>query len=122
GLVGTDDVLFYAPMALGPGSPNTFYFGTSRLYRSVDRGDTMTAVSQAPISGTSPISAIGIGPANDNVRVVGLQNGSVFGTTTGANPLVNLSFPTPTNATSSATNRYISRVVIDPINANTAYV
>ena len=27
-------VLFYAPMALGPGNPNTVYYGTDRLYRS----------------------------------------------------------------------------------------
>jgi len=51
-----------------------------------------------------------------------LRNGNVFGTTTGANPLVNLSFPFPTNATGSTTNRYVSRIVIDPINANTAYL
>ena len=40
GISITDNVDFYAPMALGPGTPNTVYFGTDRLYRSVDRGDT----------------------------------------------------------------------------------
>src|SRR5438132_9222520 len=74
-----DNVLFYAPMALGPGAPNTLYFGTDRLYRSTDRGDTMTVVSQAPINsstclpntpGPCPISSIAIGPQGDNVRVV----------------------------------------------------
>lgn len=34
-----DDVNFYAPQALGPGNPNTWYFGTDKLYRSVDRAD-----------------------------------------------------------------------------------
>src|SRR5215471_12719252 len=56
GLVLTSNVLFYAPMALGPGSPNTVYFGADRLYRSNDRGDTMTTVSQNPL--TSPVSPI----------------------------------------------------------------
>src|SRR4030095_3741354 len=59
-----DAVLFYAPMALGPGSPNTVYFGSDRLYRSINRGDTMTVVSQASITNPggngSPISSIGI--------------------------------------------------------------
>src|SRR5256885_16118081 len=32
GLSLTDAMLFYAPMALGPGAPNTVYFGTVRLY------------------------------------------------------------------------------------------
>ena len=43
-----DNVNFYAPM-LGPGTPNSVYFGTDRLYRSSDRGTTMTVVSHRPI-------------------------------------------------------------------------
>jgi len=50
GLTGADTVLFYAPMALGPGNPNTVYLGTDRLYRSTDRGTTNTIVSQASIT------------------------------------------------------------------------
>ncbi len=121
GINVADTVQFYAPMALGPGTPNTVYFGTNRLYRSTDRGDTMTDVSGVLVAGVA-VSAIGISPVNDNVRVVGLRNGNVFGTTTGANPLVNLSFPFPTNANGSAANRYVSRIVIDPNNPNTAYL
>src|SRR5262249_32982587 len=76
------NVLFYAPMALGPGNPQTLYFGTDRLYRSVDRGDSTTVVSQAPIRSGVAISAIGISPQNDNVRIVGLVDGTVLATTT----------------------------------------
>ena len=122
GLTISDFVNFYAPMALGPGTPNTFYFGTDRLYRSTNKGDTMTVVSQGPFVASTPISAIGISPSNDNVRIVGLNNGSVFATTTAANPLPDTSFPIPANATGSTTNRYVSRAVIDPANSNTAYV
>jgi peptidase C25-like protein len=124
GINVADTVLFYAPMALGPGgagNPNTLYFGTNKIYRSTDRGDTMTAVSQTLVAGVA-VSAIGISPQNDNVRVVGLRNGSVFATTTGSNPLTNTAFPVPTNATGSTTNRHVSRAVIDPTNSNTAYV
>src|SRR5229473_1082458 len=73
-----------------PGTPNTVYYGSDRLYRSSNRGQTMTVVSQAPLiagSGGNPnvaISAIGVSPQNDNVRIVGLQNGKVFATTTGS--------------------------------------
>src|SRR5438067_2449814 len=45
GIAITDNVQFYAPMALGPGSPNTWYFGTDKLYRSTDRADTAPAVT-----------------------------------------------------------------------------
>src|SRR5205807_5197460 len=71
GINAADTVLFYAPMALGPGTPNTFYFGTNKLYRSTDRGDTMTIVSQNPLIAGVAVSAIGISPQDDNVRIVG---------------------------------------------------
>ncbi len=122
GIVGTNNVNFYAPMALGPGSPfDVVYFGTDRLYRSLDKGATMSGGSQPPldpsVSDTSigtPISSISISPQNDNVRLVGLNNGKVFATTNG--------FSTLTNITGSIPAKYIGRVLIDPSNSNTAYV
>jgi hypothetical protein len=127
GLTLTDNVLFYAPMALGPGSPNTLYFGTDRLYRSTDRGDTMTVVSQAAFSNVggigSPVSSIAIWAGGDNVRLVGLQNGLVFATSTGSSTMVNIThFAFPTNPNGSTTNKFIGRVAIDPNNKNVAYV
>jgi hypothetical protein len=125
GLNLSDNVLFYAPMALGPGTPNTVYFGTDRLYRSTDRGDTMTVVSQAPIvSGpVSPISTIAISPQDDTYRIVGLQNGRVWATSTGSSTLVEITSGLfPVNPNGSATNKFVGRAVIDPNNKNVAYV
>ncbi|PYS20896.1 MAG: hypothetical protein DMF72_19305 [Acidobacteria bacterium] len=126
GLSLTDNVLFYAPMALGPGTPNTVYFGTDRLYRSIDRGDHMTVVSQASISSPgitgSPISNIAIWPQGDNIRMVGLQNGQVWATSTGSSTLVNLASPAPANPSGSTTNKFIGRAMIDPNNKNVAYI
>lgn len=115
GIRCADTVLFYAPMALGPGTPNTLYFGTDRLYRSANQGTTMTLVSQGPFQAGVAVSAIGISPQNDNVRIVGLRNGGIFATTTGANPLANV-------RSASMPAKYVSRAVIDPNNPNTAYV
>ncbi|MBI1761579.1 MAG: Ig-like domain repeat protein [Acidobacteria bacterium] len=109
------NILFYAPMTLGPGNPNTLYFGSDVLYRSSNNGATMTKVSQEPIVSGVAISTIGISPQNDNVRVVGLTNGRVYATTTGATTLTNVtsaSFPV----------RGVGRVAVDPANSNTAYV
>src|SRR6266851_1689465 len=133
----SDNVLFYAPMALGPGTPNTFYFGTDRLYRSTDRGDTMAVVSQAPIVSTPcditglpcPISTIAISPSpgGDIYRIVGLKNGQVWATSTGSSTLVNItsgSFPVnPANPTNlNPVNKFVGRAVIDPNNPNIAYI
>jgi hypothetical protein len=107
-------VLFYAPIALGPGTPNTLYFGTDRLYRTANPTGRMSVVSQKPLVSGVPISAIGISPQNDAVRIVGLQNGKVFRTTTGSTTL--------TDVTPAGNTKYVARVVIDPNNQNTAYV
>src|SRR5436190_10390767 len=87
GISLSDPVNFYAPMALGPGNPNTVYFGTDKLYRSINKGDSMTIVSQ---TFPSIVSAIGISRTSDNVRIVGLNNGKVFATITGGNPLTDV--------------------------------
>ena len=109
-------VLFYAPLERGPGNPNTIYYGTDRVYRSDDTGATHTVVSQAPIQSGVAVSAIGIAPTDDNVRIVGLRNGELRGTTTGSATLTDLD---PSNV---IPNAFIARAVIDPTNANTAYV
>jgi MYXO-CTERM domain-containing protein len=111
GIGCAENPLFYAPLELGPGSPNTVYFGTDRLHRSADTGTTNLVVSQVF---AASISAIGISPQSDLVRLVGLANGQVFATTTGVNLLTDVTGPIP--------GAYIARAVIDPNNANTAYV
>jgi len=122
GISLSDPVNFYAPMALGPGNPNQVYFGTDKLYRSINKGDSMTIVSQ---TFPSIVSAIGISRTNDNVRIVGLNNGQptspttntmqVFATITGGNPLTDVT-------AAGMPSKYIARAVIDPNHPNTAYV
>ncbi|HZS28168.1 MAG TPA: Ig-like domain repeat protein [Candidatus Angelobacter sp.] len=120
GFTCTDSVLFYAPLTLGPGIPNTFYFGTDHLYRSVDSGTTMTPVSQTfgccePNSANNfRVSAIGISPQDDNVRLLGLTSGKVFATTAGANPMTDITGPW--------SPKFVARTVVDPNSKTTAYV
>jgi hypothetical protein len=115
GITCADSVLFYAPMVLGPGSPNTVYFGSDRLYRSSDGGANNFVVSQAPIVTGVPVSTIAIAPQDDNYRIVGLRNGQVWATTTGSTTLTNITGSWPVNV-------YVARAMIDPNNKNTAYV
>ena len=112
GITCTSVINFYAPLERGPGLPNSIYYGADRLYRSTDLGVNNATVSQIF---TSPISAIGISLQNDNVRIIGQNNGGLFGTTTGATTLVDLD---PTN---TVPNSAIARTVIDPTNVNKAY-
>ncbi len=116
GITCTGTIQFYAPLERGPGNPNTIYYGSDRLYRSADEGLSHTVVSQNPISSGSAITAIGISPQNDNVRLVGLSNGLLRVTTTGSSTL------TDADATNVVPNNSIARAIIDPNNASVAYV
>ena len=119
GITCADAVLFYAPLVLGPGSPNTVYFGSDRLYRSTNTGTLNTVVSQAPFAAGVPVSAIAVSPQDDNYRIVGLTNGSLFYTTTGN---TTLSVLDPTGITGVIPDKYVARVAFDPSDKNTAYI
>src|SRR5204862_4023554 len=81
----TTAVNFYCPTALGPGSPNnTVYIGTDRLLRSSTQGTANVTVSQAPLTSGVPLSSIAISPQDDNYRIVGLNKGALWFTTTGS--------------------------------------
>ena len=118
GIICADNVLFYAPMVNGPGNPNTLYFGTSRLYRSIDKGTTMTDVSgvlDTSRTPPAPISAIAIAPQSDDIRLVGTAAGRIYlSTTAGAT--------TMSDVTGAIPQRYVGRIAIDPTNPNVAYV
>ena len=111
GILLTDMVLFYAPMELGPGNPNTVYYGAGAVYRSANKGDAMPAVSQS--SATSPVSTIAVSPQDDNFRIFGRRDGSIFYTTTGANPMT---------ALAGIPAKFVARAKFDPSNKNTAYI
>ena len=141
----SDNVNFYPPLALGPGgvgNPNTLYFGSDRLYRSTDKGDNMAVVSQAPFVSTGcgdfgnlpcPLTSISISPTNDDLRLVSVTgrggesspSNRVFATITGSSTLTDISPTLPDNPNrdfTGASQKYISRVVIDPNNPNVAYL
>src|SRR5437879_13241221 len=79
----------------------------------------MTVFSQAF---TSVVSTIGISATSDNVRIVGLNNGKVFATITGGNPMTDVTATAATGTPGAMPAKYIGRSVIDPNNANTESV
>lgn len=115
GIACTGTVMFYAPIGLGPGNPNTVYYCADRLYRSADKGVTFTTVSQAPIVAGVAISTVAIAKQDDNYRIVGLTNGQVWATSTGSSILENI---TPAGAPAAP----VQRVYFDPNNKNIAYI
>ncbi|MEO8461039.1 MAG: hypothetical protein ABI451_10965 [Dokdonella sp.] len=115
----TTAVNFYAPTALGPGTPNTVYFGTDRLLRSSTSGTANVIVSQAPLVSGVAVSAIGISQLDDNYRAVGNNNGALWFTTTGSSVLTSID---PVGAGSMIPDFYIARAVFNPLDKNTVYI
>ncbi len=118
-------ILFYAPMTLGPGNPQTVYFGSDRLFRSTDQGTTMqmvgTGAANAPLQTGVAISTIGISPFDDNIRIVGMRFGRIFATHNGATVLTDITGNWPTGNVQP--RPFVSKVIFDPTDAtsNTAY-
>ena len=119
GISCSDATNFYAPMVLGPGSPNPIYFGSDRLYRSPTTGTGNVVVSQAPLVAGVPISSIAISPVDDNYRIVGNNNGALWFTTTGSSTLTSLD---PVGGGSIIPDFFVARMAFDPINKNTVYI
>lgn len=119
GISCNGSILFYAPLVLGPGNPNTVYYGSDRLYRSADSGQNHTVVSQNPLKSGVPISAIAIAPNDDGLRVVGLRDGSLFRTLNGSSVLEEID---AFGAGSTIPDAYIGRIAIDPADNNIVYV
>ena len=120
GIACTDATLFYAPMVGGPvasdsAGKNTLYFGSNKLYRSANIGTTMTAASQTLPGGNERVSAIGISPQNDAVRLIGSTLGKVYYSNTAGATMM-------TDVTGTLPARYVGRIAFSPTDQNTAYV
>ena len=77
-----------------------------------------------PPGATGALVTIGISPQNYNVRIAGTRKGLDFATTTGANPMIDVTSPAMPKPHPADPNqrRPVARAVIDPTNANVAYV
>jgi hypothetical protein len=95
------------------------------VWRSTNQGTNMTSVSQVLSPGPQgAVVTIAISPQDDNVRIAGTRDGKVFATTTGANPMLDVTHPSMPKPHPLDTNqrRAVARAVIDPTNSSVAYV
>ncbi len=110
------------PFLLSPHSREILYYGTNRLYRSFDRGDTWTAISEDLTSnreqGDVPfgtITSITESPKRFGVLFVGTDEGRVWGSRDGGNTWANLS-------KGLARDKWVTRVVASAFDEGTVYV
>jgi photosystem II stability/assembly factor-like uncharacterized protein len=109
-------IAFYPPFT-GNGVDQTLYFGTWRLFKSTNLGDTWFA--PAPDTDLTKderdvLSAIGVAPSNTNVIYTGSAKGRAMLSTDGGNHWLDI--------TSGLPNRSIERIAVDPSNPALAYL
>ena len=118
GITTQDRVNFYAPFVTDPVNPGVLYWGTYRLYRTGNRGESWQAISGDLTRGEATdgvITAIAVAASDPRVIFTGSSDGIVAKTSDRGSQWG--------NATGTAMpNRQVSKIAIHPSSANTVYV
>jgi hypothetical protein len=101
-----------------PTSPQTLYFGTYRVWKTTNKGNSWTPISgdlthNLAQSGFSTITTIAISKLNPNVLLTGSDDGRVHVSSSGGLFWQDISQGLP--------QRWITRVAFDPFEENTIY-
>lgn len=108
-----------APYKLHPEEPSTLYFGTYRLWKGTNYGNSWDAISGDLTMGDAgstfhTISTLDISKLNTNYLLTGADDGMVYFSPDDGDSWENISNGLP--------QRWITSVVFDPFDENTIYV
>ena len=110
-----------SPLAMDPSNPQILYFGTEKVYKSENRAESWTAISDdlsnGPTSGNltfGTVTTIAVAATDGQVVYAGTDDGNVWITENGGTDWQKISDNLPV--------RWITRVAVDPQDAQTAYV
>jgi photosystem II stability/assembly factor-like uncharacterized protein len=106
GIDVNDNALFIPPLVMDATDPRVLYFGTYRVYRTADRGDSWTAISgNLSRTGGGVVSAIAPAPFAPATVYVGTSDGALNVTTDGGASWA--------VRTSGLPNRYVTDIAVD---------
>jgi len=114
-----EPALFIPPLVMDPVIPQVLYFGTSRLYRTVDNAESWGAISgdltrSGGMSSQKGVSAIAIAPSDPQTIYVGTSDGNVQVTTNGG--------ATWTPVISGLPNRWVTDIAVASSDPQRAYL
>jgi uncharacterized protein (TIGR03437 family) len=120
GIDQTDPVAFIAPLVMDPANPQTLYFGTYRLWRSLDSSGIWYPVSADLTGGKQQgvLTAIAVAPSDSTTVYAGTSNSYVQAT----NNIQLGGQAAWTNQSAGLPQRAVTKITVDPIDAATAYV
>ena len=116
----TDRKNWCTPVVMDPNTPTTLYYGSQRLYKTVDKGTTWTPISTDLTKGNffassvyATISAIAVSKSDSKVIYAGTDDAKVWRTTNGGTAWTDISAGLP--------DRYVTRIAVDPMDAQKAF-
>jgi hypothetical protein len=121
GISGQDRKNWKCPLIFDPLDPSVLYFGTEKLYRSTDRAESWTAISDDLSNGAGShnlvygtLTTIAISPADSDVIYCGTDDGNVWVTLNGGSGWSKISDELP--------ERWVTAIAVDPYDAQRAFV
>jgi photosystem II stability/assembly factor-like uncharacterized protein len=115
GLDSTDNWPFYPPFAVDPNNEGVLYIGSSRIYRTDNRGNLWKPVSNfMNKTQNGQVRSIAIAPSDSNTIFVGTTDGTSWASTDGAQTWSEITG-------SNFSPRILSQIVADPSDPRTLY-
>jgi len=108
-----------SPLVMDPQNPTTLYFGSYRVWKTIDNGNNWNAISEDLTLGDDgssyhTISTLAVSPHNSALVLAGTDDGRVHLKTGNFSGWADISAGLP--------NRWITRVAFDPFEESTIYV
>ncbi|MEI7726537.1 MAG: hypothetical protein WCK09_15615, partial [Bacteroidota bacterium] len=117
GPMSGDRVNWSAPLLMHPVDPSILYFGTYRVWKSTDKGNSWQAISTDLTAGINQyfytITTLAVSNLNPSIVVAGTGDGKVHISTNDGQTWQDISAGLP--------NRWVTKVAADPFNAQTIY-
>lgn len=119
GISGGDRKNWSTPYVMEPGDPQTMYYGTQRVWKTTNAGDSWSIISGDLTNGDQgagfgTITTLAVAPADTDVILAGTDDSNVWITTNGGGNWTNVSGSLP--------YRWVTRVAFDPTDADICYV
>ncbi|MDA8693506.1 T9SS type A sorting domain-containing protein, partial [Saprospiraceae bacterium] len=122
GIDGADRNNWNTPVILSPQNPDVLYYGTQRLYRTIDNADNWTAISDDLTKGQHPsgsttfgtLTTIAPSHTDPNVIYTGSDDGTLYVTRDGGIQWTNINTDLP--------ERYVTKISVNPVADNEAIV
>lgn len=121
GISNADRKNWNTPVVFDPSNPATLFYGSNKLYRSLNRADSWAAISGDLTNGDGngnlifgTLTTISVSPVDNNIIYTGADDGTVSVTTNGGDDWTIISADLPT--------RWISKVEAHPTDPMIAYL